>query len=185
MSVKDLRYRRTEYLLSSSLFCLLETKEFNEVKISELTSKAGISRQAFYSHYEDKYDFLNQLNSLLIMKIQNLLLVKMKHPKKVLLLISVLEQLSKDTEFCVNLSRLSTVNRSICEPNFEYLDSRLEKLFFTYFSGYHWKTDCYCHTNYFQEFLGKTITNALLSGASGQSDIPLKILHTHLNLFDH
>ncbi|WP_321387283.1 TetR/AcrR family transcriptional regulator [uncultured Enterococcus sp.] len=185
MSVKDVRYKRTEYLLSRSLFNLLEEKTFNEIKISELASKAGVSRQAFYSHYEDKYDFLNHLNSLLIMQIQHLLLVKMKKPQKVLLLMSALDQLTKDADFCLNLSRLFEVNQTIYEPNFDCLDKRLEKLFFTYFSDYIWKADCYCQTSYFQEFLGKMITNALYTTINSRSDIPLKILQTQLNLFDY
>ncbi|MBP1047156.1 TetR/AcrR family transcriptional regulator [Enterococcus sp. BWM-S5] len=183
MGIKDLRYRRTESLLYQSLFFLLKEKEFHAVKVSELTNQAGVSRQAFYSHYEDKYDFLDQLNSLLITRIQNQLQLK-KTSQKVTILVLVLEELLADHDFCLDLNRLSAINKTICEPNFDSLKSRLEQLFSTYFSGYSWKTDCYNQTEYFQHFLGGMITNALFSAIDNQSDIPLKILHTHLSLFD-
>lgn len=184
MSIKDLRYRRTEQLLCSSLFDLLEEKNFNDVKISELTNRAGISRQAFYSHYEDKYDFLDHLNHLLIIQLQSFLLIKMKNPRRIALLIAVFDHLLKDREFCLKIKRLYAVNQTIQEPNFDCLERRLEKLFSSYFDGHSWKTDCYCQTEYFHEFLGKTITHALLSAISNNSEIPLRILHTHLCLFD-
>lgn len=184
MGINDLRYRRTEQLLCRSLFCLLEEKRFNDVKISELASRAGISRQAFYSHYEDKYDFLNHLNDLLIIRLQSFLLIKTKTPQRIELLIAVFDRLLQDQDFCLNIQRLYEVNQTIQEPNFARLESRLEQLFSTYFEGHSWKTDCYCQTAYFHEFLGKTITNALLSAITNDSKIPLRILHTHLHLFD-
>ncbi len=60
--------------LFTSLILLLETKEFNQINISEITKKAGVSRPAFYRNYQSKeaiiIDYLKELFDQLIFQIE-------------------------------------------------------------------------------------------------------------------
>lgn len=62
---KDLRVIKTKNLLYTTLIELMKTNTFEEIKVSDICSKALINRSTFYSHYEDKYellvDFINNL----------------------------------------------------------------------------------------------------------------------------
>ncbi len=50
----------TEECLYSALFKLLQSKAFEEIKITELCKVAGVSRMAFYRHYKNKIDIIHQ-----------------------------------------------------------------------------------------------------------------------------
>ena len=68
----DLKLKRTEILLKnnreanemtrkcieSALVLLMETKKFEEITISNITKKAGVSRTAYYRNYTNKEDIL-------------------------------------------------------------------------------------------------------------------------------
>lgn len=55
---KDLRFRRTQADIYESLVILLKHKKFEEITVTEIVERAGISRSAFYNHYEDKYSLI-------------------------------------------------------------------------------------------------------------------------------
>lgn len=57
----DLRLIRTKKFIVDSFIDLLEKKDFNSIKISEITSKAMINRATFYHHFLDKYDLLEKV----------------------------------------------------------------------------------------------------------------------------
>lgn len=38
---------------------MMKKKDFEEITVSEISMKAGLSRQAFYNHFKDKYDLVN------------------------------------------------------------------------------------------------------------------------------
>lgn len=57
----DLRVIKTKKLLYNTLLELMKTKSFEEIKVSDICSKALINRSTFYSHYEDKYELLVDL----------------------------------------------------------------------------------------------------------------------------
>ena len=61
----DLRVIKTRKIIFQTLLELMKEKTFEEIKVSDICSKAMINRSTFYSHYEDKYelllDFLNTL----------------------------------------------------------------------------------------------------------------------------
>lgn len=44
--------------LTEALFQLLETKSLNEIKVTELVGRAGVSRMAFYRNYQTLEDIL-------------------------------------------------------------------------------------------------------------------------------
>ncbi|MHB8599897.1 MAG: TetR/AcrR family transcriptional regulator [Ktedonobacteraceae bacterium] len=60
-SVSNLRVRRTQKLLREALIELIEERGFEALTIGELTSRAMISRAAFYRNYQDKYDLVEQI----------------------------------------------------------------------------------------------------------------------------
>lgn len=57
----DLRVLKTKKSLYEALLELLESHTFEEIKVSEICSKALINRSTFYSHFEDKYSLLDSL----------------------------------------------------------------------------------------------------------------------------
>ncbi len=58
---KNLRLRRTQKLLREALIELIEERGFETLTIGELTERAMVSRAAFYRHYQDKYDLVEQI----------------------------------------------------------------------------------------------------------------------------
>src|SRR5450631_3221678 len=60
-SVSNLRVRRTQKLLREALIELIEERGFEALTIGEITERAMVSRAAFYRHYHDKYDLVEQI----------------------------------------------------------------------------------------------------------------------------
>ncbi|MDD5959456.1 TetR/AcrR family transcriptional regulator [Methanobrevibacter wolinii] len=56
----DIRKEITYKKLSNSLFKLLETKPFEEIKVIDICNDAGIHRSTFYYHFNDKYELLEK-----------------------------------------------------------------------------------------------------------------------------
>jgi len=57
----NLRVRRTQKLLREALIELIEERGFEALTIGEITERAMVSRAAFYRHYQDKYDLVEQI----------------------------------------------------------------------------------------------------------------------------
>lgn len=53
----------TRESLETALLLLLEQKKMEQITISELVTKAGVSRNAFYRHYKSKEEIFEQLLS--------------------------------------------------------------------------------------------------------------------------
>jgi AcrR family transcriptional regulator len=60
-SQKNVRLRRTQKLLREALVELIDERGFDAITIGELTSRAMVSRAAFYRNYQDKYDLVEQI----------------------------------------------------------------------------------------------------------------------------
>jgi AcrR family transcriptional regulator len=56
--VLDPRIRRTRLLLQQALGKLLETKEFENISVQDITEAATLNRATFYDHYTDKFSLL-------------------------------------------------------------------------------------------------------------------------------
>src|SRR5258707_9491783 len=67
---KNVRVRRTQKLLRDALIELIEERGFDALTIGELTSRAMVSRAAFYRNYEDKYDLGAQIFEEIISTLQ-------------------------------------------------------------------------------------------------------------------
>ena len=57
----NLRVKRTQKLLREALIDLIEERGFEALTVGELTSRAMVSRAAFYRNYQDKYDLVEQI----------------------------------------------------------------------------------------------------------------------------
>jgi AcrR family transcriptional regulator len=58
---KNVRLRRTQKLLREVLVELIDERGFDAITIGELTTRAMVSRAAFYRNYQDKYDLVEQI----------------------------------------------------------------------------------------------------------------------------
>lgn len=54
----DMRIKKTQRALITALQVLLEKQSFDKITVNDLCAEAMISRSAFYSHFEDKFDLL-------------------------------------------------------------------------------------------------------------------------------
>jgi AcrR family transcriptional regulator len=54
----DPRVRRTRHLLQQALEKLLESKEFENISVQDITEAATLNRATFYDHYPDKFALL-------------------------------------------------------------------------------------------------------------------------------
>jgi len=54
----DRRVRKTKYSIREALIELIEKKGFENITVTDITTKADINRGTFYLHYEDKFDLL-------------------------------------------------------------------------------------------------------------------------------
>jgi AcrR family transcriptional regulator len=57
----NLRMRRMQKLLREALLDLIEERGFDALTVSEIIERAMMSRTAFYRHYQDKYDLVEQI----------------------------------------------------------------------------------------------------------------------------
>src|SRR5579883_3191390 len=58
---RDLRVRRTHKLLREALVALIEEQRFDTLTVEAIAERAMVSRAAFYRHYQDKYDLVEQI----------------------------------------------------------------------------------------------------------------------------
>lgn len=57
----DLRILKTKKNLYETLILLMKEKTFETIKVTDICEKALVNRSTFYSHFDDKYDLLNNL----------------------------------------------------------------------------------------------------------------------------
>ncbi|MCT8975243.1 TetR/AcrR family transcriptional regulator [Clostridium sp. CX1] len=62
-SSNDRRTIRTKEMIRKALSELIQEKGFNDISITDLTTRANINRGTFYLHYMDKYDLLEQVEN--------------------------------------------------------------------------------------------------------------------------
>lgn len=65
----DRRAKRTKKMIRNALSELIEEKGYNNISITDLTTRADINRGTFYLHYIDKYDLLEQVEDEVIQEI--------------------------------------------------------------------------------------------------------------------
>lgn len=56
----DLRVIRTKNAIRQAFLALLEEKDFDEITVRDLTTRAEINRGTFYVHYKDKHELMKE-----------------------------------------------------------------------------------------------------------------------------
>lgn len=59
--VRDPRIRRTRQLLQGALGELMQTRNFDEISVQDITDAATVNRATFYDHYTDKFALLDAM----------------------------------------------------------------------------------------------------------------------------
>lgn len=57
----DKRILKTKRMLKIAFFELLTEKEFQKITVTDICNRACTSRITFYTHYEDKFDLINDI----------------------------------------------------------------------------------------------------------------------------
>ncbi|MDD2362003.1 MAG: TetR-like C-terminal domain-containing protein [Oscillospiraceae bacterium] len=68
---EDRRVKYTKMVLKDSFITLLEKKDISKISIKELCEDADVNRATFYAHYNDQYDFMNQIQDELLENVEN------------------------------------------------------------------------------------------------------------------
>lgn len=66
----DRRVKYTKMVLKDSFITLLEKKDISKISIKELCEDADINRATFYAHYNNQYDFMNQIQNELLENVE-------------------------------------------------------------------------------------------------------------------
>jgi AcrR family transcriptional regulator len=73
-SPTDRRIVRTKVAIREALVSLIEEKGFEALSVKDITIGANINRGTFYLHYKDKFDLLEQTETDIIHKIEEIIL---------------------------------------------------------------------------------------------------------------
>jgi len=65
----DRRSIRTKKMIRLALSELIEEKGFNNISVTDITTRADINRGTFYLHYLDKYDLLEKIENEVIQEL--------------------------------------------------------------------------------------------------------------------
>lgn len=79
MNFTDLRILKTQERLQNALLELLRAKELKAITVKEICDEAGISRNAFYQHYNYKEDLYDQMVAQATERIREALLPVVPH----------------------------------------------------------------------------------------------------------
>ncbi|GAX46567.1 TetR/AcrR family transcriptional regulator [Pseudolactococcus reticulitermitis] len=66
----DRRITKTRCAIEMAMSDLLKEKTFDQITTTELVKRAGISRSSFYTHYQDKYEMIDQYQRVFFAKIE-------------------------------------------------------------------------------------------------------------------
>lgn len=77
----DSRVKMSKELLKLAFIQLLQEKSFSEITINEITIKAGVARNTFYNHFQDKSKLLDYIFEELIGEINNEIRVELNKLK--------------------------------------------------------------------------------------------------------
>lgn len=79
MSTTDHRVRVTKALIREAFTGLIREKPIRSISVRELSERAGINRGTFYTHYEDLYALLAEMEGEILVAIEQALVPLMDH----------------------------------------------------------------------------------------------------------
>ena len=119
MAKEDLRIRRTKKQLYDSLLKLLETTEFNNIKVIDVCKLSNINRSTFYDHFDKKEDLLVYISDELKDELLNYLDIDYNYNNKKEYLLEVVDLF---LEFINNYKKtIKTINNDELISNRFYL----------------------------------------------------------------
>lgn len=71
---EDLRIKKTKASLYRSILFLMEKEKYEDIKISQICSKAKINRSTYYDHFKDKDELIQTLIEDLIIDLESSIL---------------------------------------------------------------------------------------------------------------
>lgn len=69
----DRRKKYTRMVLKDSLMTLLKTKPLSSITVKEICEQADVNRSTFYSHYQDSFDLMEQIEEEIIIDLNTYL----------------------------------------------------------------------------------------------------------------
>ncbi len=97
---EDRRIRKTKSSIKSTLIELLRSKPLNNISVTELTSKADISRKTFYLHYNSIFEAKEDIDNDLIVWLNDIIasITSKTHPLNENDIFSFFKQINKITQ---------------------------------------------------------------------------------------
>lgn len=167
------RFFQTENNIRDAFTALLSQKSFDSISIKELCTKAGISRTAFYAHFDDINDLIIKTEQEKSAHVGNLLLNDAK-PKKELFC-EYFQYLKDNRNFYLAYFSLNTGSYMSGELTERYI--RTHKHCFS-------EAELRYHTLFFMAGLRATAYQWLLNGCKETPEKLSGILSAEYNLFD-
>ena len=72
--------RFTKECIETALLVLMTEKNFNDISITDIVERAGVSRSAYYRNYSSKKDILNKYLNTIVETITDSLDLQKTHP---------------------------------------------------------------------------------------------------------
>jgi AcrR family transcriptional regulator len=94
----DARVRYTKMVVRESLLKLLAQKPIQKVTVKEICELSQINRATFYTHYQDPYDLLEQIENELFNDISSTLMMKLDDMDN--LITEVFQVIGKNIDLC-------------------------------------------------------------------------------------
>lgn len=93
----------TKESIQEALLVLLSKKDINNIKITEIVKKAGISRTAFYNNYSSKEEVLNDIISTFLRSINSRISIY-ENPTKYHWFLTFFTEVKKNARFFISVS---------------------------------------------------------------------------------
>ena len=141
MSKEDLRIRRTKKQLYDSLLKLLETTEFNNIKVIDVCKLSNINRSTFYDHFKKKDDLLLYISDQLKEELIKSLNIDYKFQNKKELLIKIVSEfnifIDKNRTIinCLSTNHIALLLQKYFESLEEIMQKYLSKEDAIFYSG--------------------------------------------------
>ena len=104
MAKKDYRVMLTQKMFKSAFLQLLTTKPIQEITVKELCDEAGVNRGTFYSHYQDIYELLEQIEEEMFLQLQEIFISYTNSPHSAdSFYHGLLEVFKQNYEMCIML----------------------------------------------------------------------------------
>ena len=114
--------RFTKECIETALLVLMTDKNFNDISITDIVERAGVSRSAYYRNYSSKKDILNKYLNTIVETITDSLNLQKTHPTDFNFWLSVFTRVQTYADEFIILQKagfdaiiLSSINQTMVE----------------------------------------------------------------------